>query len=72
MYVMKDCRIQFTLRQQELLETVYTLIHDYTKDQADALYELLFELSVTLICHSDYTKQSSSLIYYTGISTQVT
>ncbi len=55
------------LRKQKLLETVHTLIHDYTEDQTDALYELLFELSVALICHSDYTKQLSSLIYYTGI-----
>ena len=67
MYVTEDCRIQFTHRQKGLLESVCTLIRDYTEDQADALYELLFELSVAFICHSDYAKQSSSLIYYTGI-----
>lgn len=67
MYVTEDSRVQFTLMQKELLETVCTLIRDYTEDQVDKLYALVFKLSVAFICHSDYAKQSSSLIFYTGI-----
>ena len=40
---------------------------DYEEDDNDDLYELLFKLSVSLICHSDYAKEMSSLIYYVGI-----
>jgi hypothetical protein len=67
MYEQNDSRLQFTEAQQDLLIEVQILIDGYTEDQADALYELLFNLSVSLICHSDYAQQTSSLIYYTGI-----
>ena len=42
-------------------------MHEYTEDQADELEVALFKLSVTLVCHSDYAKEPSSLIYYIGI-----
>jgi hypothetical protein len=67
MYTANDSRLQFTLSQEELLKSVQLLIGSYAEDMEDELYGLLFQLSVTLICHSDYAKESSSLIYYTGI-----
>jgi hypothetical protein len=67
MYLTNDSRLQFTLTQEELLESIHLLIQNYREDLANELYELLFKLSVACICHSDYAKQSSSLIYYTGI-----
>ena len=39
----------------------------YMEDQVLQLEQALFNLSVSLICHSDYAKEPSSLIYYTGI-----
>ena len=39
----------------------------YIKDQALQLKQVLFNLSVSLICHSDYAKELSSFIYYTEI-----
>lgn len=67
MYNMQDIRLQFTTVQEELLKTIGRLIDDYDENQGKALYDLLFELSIALICHSDYAKESSSLIYYTGV-----
>ena len=42
-------------------------MNQYIKDQALQLKQALFNLLVSLICHSDYAKELSSLIYYTGI-----
>src|SRR4051812_37207020 len=42
-------------------------MNQYTEDQALQLEQALFNLSVSLICHSDYAKEPSSLIYYTRI-----
>ena len=42
-------------------------MNGYTEDQSTELDKALLELSVSFICHSDYTKAPSSLIYYTGI-----
>src|SRR5579859_7479666 len=67
MFTTKDSQLQFTAVQRGLLEMVQLMMQDYAEDLADELYETLFKLSVTLICHSDYAKQLSSLIYYIGI-----
>ena len=67
MYEQNDFRLQFTIAQNALLSDLQTLMNDYIEDQADELYELLFNLSVALIKHSDYAQVPSSLTYYTGI-----
>jgi len=61
MHLTNDSRLQFTSAQAELLESMQLLIQNYTEDMAEELYELLFQLSVVLICHSDYAKQSYPL-----------
>ena len=67
MYSTNDSRLEFTVGQEGLLQSIHLLLQSYVEDMTDELYGLVFQLSVALICHSDYTKQSSSLIYYTGI-----
>ena len=67
MYHLRDSRLQFTRTQEQLLMRVQTALRRYTEDQTEELEAALFNLSVTLICHSDYAKEPSSLIYYTGI-----
>ena len=42
-------------------------MNGYVEDRATELDKTLFNLSVSFICHSDYAKASSSLIYYSGI-----
>ena len=67
MYELRDPRLQFTRTQKQLLLQIRTLMHEYMEDRAEELEAALFKLSVALVCHSDYAKESSSLIYYTGI-----
>src|SRR5579859_4083415 len=42
-------------------------MNGYIEDRATELNKALWNLSVSLICHSDYAKTPSSLIYYSGI-----
>jgi len=67
MHELKDPWLQFTRMQKQLLLQVQTIMHEYTKDQAEDLKSVLFKLSVVLIYHLNYAKESLSLIYYTGI-----
>lgn len=67
MYKQNDPRMQFTDSQEEFLSRTMMVMSGYTEDKQDALHKVLFELSVSLIRHSDYAKQLSSLIYYAGI-----
>ena len=67
MYELQDERLKFTRTQFQNLIKVRTLMNQYAEDQAEELENALFNLSVSLICHSDYAKEPSSLIYYTGI-----
>jgi hypothetical protein len=67
MYELRDSRIQFTRTQLHLLHQIQTIMDRYTEDQVEELKAVLFQLSVALVCHSDYAKEPSSLIYYIGI-----
>ena len=67
MYNAQDQRMEFTRTQFRNLIQVRSIMNQYTEDQATELEQALFNLSVSLICHSDYAKEPSSLIYYTGI-----
>ena len=67
MYNLYNQQLEFTRIQLYHLTEVWSLINQYTEDQALQLKQALFHLSVSLICHSDYIKEPSSLIYYTGI-----
>ena len=67
MYELQDERLEFTRAQIHNLIEVRNILNDYTEDQAQELEQALFKLFVSLICHSDYAKASSSLIYYTGV-----
>ena len=67
MYELQDQRLEFTRAQYQILIEVRTIMNEYTEDQAWELEQALFNLSVSLICHSDYAKAPSSLIYYTGV-----
>ena len=67
MYELQDSRLEFTQAQYQNLIAVGAIMNQYTEDQARELEQGLFKLSVSFICHSDYAKQPSSLIYYTGV-----
>jgi len=67
MYNLWDERLEFTRTQLQNLTEIRTIMNRYTEDQVLQLEQALFNLSVSLICHSDYAKEPSSLIYYTGI-----
>ena len=67
MYELQDERLEFTRVQIQNLIMVQNILNDYTEDEAQELEQTLFKLSVSLICHSDYAKAPSSLIYYTGV-----
>lgn len=67
MFLAKDPRVEFTLSQLQTLRSVQGVIDFDGEDQAEELEMLLFKLSVSLICHSDYAEQASSLIYYSGV-----
>jgi len=59
--------VQFMSEQERLLEGLINLVRTYNQDKAMDLRAQLLNLSVSLICHSDYARQRSSLIVYTGI-----
>src|SRR5437763_9780436 len=67
MYNLWDERLKLTRTQLQNLTEIRTIMNRYTEDQVLQLEQALFNLSVSLICHSDYAKEPSSLIYYTGI-----
>src|SRR5436190_23634002 len=57
--------IQFNDRQKECLWELNSLT--FETDVDSEIEKKIFELSVLLIQHSDYTKEQSSLIYFTGV-----
>ena len=63
----QDTRLEFTRKQYQNMIKVRSILNKYTDDQAKELEDALFNLSISFICHSDYAKEPSSLIYYTGI-----
>lgn len=67
MFELKDTRLKFTRPQFQNLIAVRDAINSHMEDQMEQLEILLFNLSVSLICHSDYAKEPSSLIYYSGV-----
>ncbi len=62
----KDYGLEFTEKQQNNLMTVLKVMDDITGSE-ELLYEALLSLAVSLICHSDYSRARSSLIYFTGV-----
>ena len=67
MYNQQDERLEWTRPQYQGLIRLRSLMNGYVKDRAMELDKALLNLSVSLICHSDYAKAPSSLIYYSGI-----
>jgi len=67
MYELRDKRLEFIRPQFQNLIGVRSIMNQHTEDQVEELETLLFNLFVSLICHSDYAKEPSSLIYYTGV-----
>jgi hypothetical protein len=67
MFSLKDTRVEFTTLQFQNLTAIRYIIDSDDEDKAEKLETLLFKLSVSLICHSDYAKEPSSLIYYSGV-----
>ena len=67
MFKLQDEWLEFTRVQIHNLIEVRNILNEYTEDQERELEQALFKLSVSLICHSDYAKAPSSLIYYTGV-----
>jgi hypothetical protein len=63
--IMVDDSIQWTARQRECLLELNSLI--FETDVDSEIEKKIFELSVLLIQHSDYAKERSSLIYFTGV-----
>jgi hypothetical protein len=61
---MEDTPLEFTLNQRQLLEKVRRLMQE---DDEAGLERSLLDLFTKLICHSDYAKERSSLIYFTGV-----
>jgi hypothetical protein len=67
MYDLQDTRLEFTRTQYQNIIDLRSILNEYTDDQAQELQQALFKLSISFICHSDYAKAPSSLIYYTGV-----
>ncbi len=67
MYNQQDERLEWTRPQYQGLIRLQSLMNGYVEDRAMELDKALLNLSVSLICHSDYAKAPSSLIYYSGI-----
>jgi hypothetical protein len=67
MFGLKDTRLEFTTPQFQNLIAIRGIVDSQDEDQMEELETLLFNLSVSLICHSDYAKEPSSLIYYSGV-----
>jgi len=64
---LKDTRLEFTTAQFQNLIAIQSIMATHDEDETEELETLLFNLSVSLICHSDYAKEQSSLIYYSGV-----
>src|SRR5436309_9802051 len=62
---MTEDAVQFTARQREALLEINSMLYE-TEDELEIQAKIL-ELSILLIQHSDYAKQRSSLIYFTGV-----
>ena len=56
--------VEFTRKQRECLDRVIGIM---VSQDLTGLQGSLLELSVELICHSDYLLQRSSLVYFTGV-----
>jgi hypothetical protein len=67
LFSLNDDRLEFTGEQMELLKVLKTLMRTYEHAKKGELYGVLKRLSVALICHSDYSRASSSLLYYLGV-----
>jgi hypothetical protein len=67
MYEQTEETVQFTLEQRELLDSIQLLLSRWENGDKEELYDLVSRLSVALICHSDYARERSSLIYYSGV-----
>ena len=63
--IMVEDSVQFSDRQRECLLELNSLIFEMDVDSE--IEKKIFELSVLLIQHSDYAKEQSSLIYFTGV-----
>src|SRR5438876_3054497 len=60
--------VQFNARQREKLLELNLLLNEINETTDDSeIDKKIFELSVLLIQHSDYAKERSSLIYFTGV-----
>ena len=66
-YQAEDSLVQFTQAQQFLLDEILVQLQTYTSDNQQAVTRLLFDFSISCICHSDYAKERSSLILFTGV-----
>ena len=66
-YKARDPLVQFTAAQWMILDDILSQLQTYTPDNKDMLCKLLFDFSVACICHSDYAKERSSLILFTGV-----
>jgi hypothetical protein len=49
------------------LDSIQLLLRRWENGDKEELYDLILSLSVALICHSDYARERSSLIYYSGV-----
>ena len=69
--MMGEESVQFTLKQRECLLELNTLLYEINvTDEANnnsKIEKKILELSVLLIQHSDYAKERSSLVYFTGV-----
>ena len=63
--MMAEESVQFTARQREELLELNSMLYE-TDDDLEIQAKIL-DLSILLIQHSDYAKERSSLIYFTGI-----
>jgi hypothetical protein len=67
MFKLKDTWLQFTTTQYQNLIAMQSIIDSHEEDQMEEFEILLFKFFVSLICHLDYAKEPSSLIYYSGV-----
>ena len=69
--MMGEDSVQFTVKQRECLLELNTLLYEINvTDEANnnsKIEKKILELSVLLIQHSDYAKERSSLVYFTGV-----
>ena len=66
--MMAEDSVQFNARQREALMKLNLLLNEINETTDDSeIDKKILELSVLLIQHSDYAKERSSLIYFTGV-----